>query len=361
MPESSALHDASTQQTVNQLIQQAVEKRASDIHIEPLRSYCRIRFRIDSLLHEIATLPHWQGLRIVTHLKFAAELNIAEKRLPQDGRLRYPLANHRDLSIRLSTCPHHLGEKMVLRLFQMHEPTLSLNHLGLLRSQYERVHQAIHQPHGLILITGPTGCGKTTTLYAALSSLNTTHKNIISIEDPVEMELNGITQVNVHPRLGLSFSAALRSFLRQDPDIIFIGEIRDQETAEIALQAAQTGHLVFASLHTLNTQSTLTRLQRLGTPSHLLKESLTLIVSQRLVRKPCLLCHASSPSCNHCHEGYHGQTALFECWQPPLESQSPLSLYEAGTQKCALGETTPFELNRVLGNSHAFSSIKNNA
>jgi type II secretory ATPase GspE/PulE/Tfp pilus assembly ATPase PilB-like protein len=350
MNKHEASPDASTAEAVHQLILAANTSRASDIHIEPLRDYCRIRFRIDSLLHEHATLPAWQGTRMITHIKLLAELNIAETRLPQDGRLFHALTPGQALSLRVSTCPHHLGEKIVLRLFNHAAQAVTLANCGLLESQLAIVQTAMQAQSGLILMTGPTGSGKTTTLYAALHALNTVTHNIITIEDPIEMELNGITQVNVHPRIGLNFANALRAFLRQDPDILLIGEIRDPETASIALQAAQTGHLVLASLHTINTASALARLASLGLDQPSTQASLRLVVAQRLLRQPCR--HCLSAGCSACHQGYFGQTGVFECYQPALETRPALTLAQAAFIKCERGETTLAECERVLGRSH---------
>lgn len=345
--------DSATQLFANELIQHAADQRATDIHIEPLRAYCRIRFRVDGLLQEINAIPHWQGLRLITHLKLAAELNITEKRLPQDGRLLHHLKNTQAISLRLSTCPHHLGEKLALRLFYHQDKPLLLSDCGLLPQQKIIVNQWIHQPHGLILITGPTNSGKTTTLYAILNELNQLEKNILTIEDPIEMELNGITQVNVHPRIGLTFSTALRSFLRQDPDIILIGEIRDQETADIALQSAQTGHLVLASLHTTQAITSLARLERFHLPESSLRSCLHLVLAQRLLRRVCQHCKGHTIHCSHCYQGYRGQTAVFECWQPQIETQPACNLHQAGFEKQQQGITNHAELIRVLGKHHA--------
>lgn len=343
-------HDVSTEQAVHQLIHSATQARASDIHIEPLRDYCRIRFRTDSLLHEHATLPAWQGTRIITHIKLLANLNIADIRLPQDGRLYHALTPGQPLSIRVSTCPHHLGEKMVLRLFNPAGPIITLADCGLLESQLIIVQQALQAQSGLILMTGPTGSGKTTTLYAALHALNTITHNIITIEDPIEIELNGITQVNAHPRIGLTFANALRAFLRQDPDILLIGEIRDAETASIAVQAAQTGHLVLASLHTINTTSALVRLASLGLDQQSTQATLRLVLAQRLLRQPCQ--HCQTNGCSACHHGYLGQTGVFECLQPAIETTPALTLIQAALLKCERGETTLAECQRVLGYPH---------
>jgi type II secretory ATPase GspE/PulE/Tfp pilus assembly ATPase PilB-like protein len=348
MTNAAIEHDASTALAAHQLILDASRLRASDIHIEPLRDYCRIRFRIDSLLYEHATLPTWQGTRIITHLKLLSELNIAEKRLPQDGRLYHALTPTQTLSLRVSTCPHHLGEKMVLRLFNTAEKFLTLADCGFLPEQLDVMQASLRTESGIILITGPTGSGKTTTLYAALMALNTLEKNIITIEDPIEMEINGVTQVNIHPRIGLTFENALRAFLRQDPDVILIGEIRDAETANIAMQAAQTGHLVLASLHTINAASARARLNTLGMSDH---TAIHLIIAQRLLRKPCVHCHAQG--CAHCHQGYFGQTGVFECLQPNITHTPTLTLFNAGLSKCQRGETTHDELQRVLGAAHA--------
>lgn len=335
---------------VTQHLQEAVQSRVSDIHLEPQRNHCRIRWRIDGCLHEKTTVPLWFSERILLHLKMCAELNIAEKRLPQDGRFRVDTLSA-SVDIRVSTCPHWLGEKMVLRLLTQSTHPLTLADCGLLGAALRETQQALCAPHGLILVTGPTGSGKTTTLYAALQHLNTPDKNIITIEDPIEIECPGLTQVSIHPRIGFGFADALRAFLRQDPDVIFIGEIRDRETAEVAFQAAQTGHLVLASLHTHDASGTLTRLHALGLSTDKLTENLRLIIAQRLLRRVCTHCHASTPDCSHCLDGYHGRIGIFETLRPSIESAPGLSLRECALQYQTQGLTTLAEIHRVLGSA----------
>lgn len=333
---------------VTQLIQEAVQSRASDIHLEPQRTHCRIRWRIDGTLHEKSTVPLWFSERILLHLKMCAELNIAEKRLPQDGRFRADTPASA-IDIRVSTCPHWLGEKMVLRLLSQASTPLTLTACGLSGTALQNTLEALSAPHGLILVTGPTGSGKTTTLYAALQHLNTPDKNIITIEDPIEIECPGLTQVSIHPRIGFGFAEALRAFLRQDPDVILIGEIRDRETAEVAFQAAQTGHLVLASLHTHDAASAFSRLHALGLSTDKLTENLRLIIAQRLLRRVCTHCRAETPHCSHCLDGYHGRIGIFETLQPAIESAPAFTLRECAMQYQAQGLTTLSEINRVLG------------
>ncbi len=329
---------------IHSFIQAAVALNASDIHIEPQASHCRVRFRVNGLLIEKTTLPTWLGERLMTHIKLITQLNIAEKRLPQDGHFHDPTVN---LDIRVSTCPQTNGEKIVLRLLK--STLFQLAECGCLPEQYHLLKQALAEPQGLILMAGPTGSGKTTTLYAALSHLNDITKNIITAEDPVEMEIPGITQVNIQPKIGYGFAQALRSFLRQDPDIIFIGEIRDSETAHIALQAAETGHLVLASIHTRDTASTFQRLTSLGINKQRLKNTISLIVSQRLLRKCCQTCFARKRACPHCIQGYQSRLAIFECYQPKFAHKSNITLKQAAHILLQQGLTTQHEIDRVLG------------
>lgn len=329
---------------INTLIQTAHQLHASDIHIEPQSTHCRVRLRIDSLLIEKMHLPQWLGERLITHIKLISQLNIAEKRLPQDGHFHEPTLN---LDIRVSAFPQTKGEKIVLRLLK---PTLlSLSDCGCLPEQLSQFTQALAQPQGLILVSGPTGSGKTTTLYAALSYLNQPSKNIITIEDPVEMDLPGTTQVNVQPKIGYGFADILRACLRQDPDIILIGEIRDALTAQVALQAAETGHLVLASLHTKNAASTFQRLSGFGLNQNRLKENISLILSQRLLRHCCKHCNGNFQTCAYCTQGYHHQFAIFECYEPQYATKPSLSLKQAAFIARNQGRTTQAEIDRVLG------------
>lgn len=346
-------------QFVDRLIHDAIQQQASDIHIEMQKNACRIRFRHDGFLRETAILPREFADRVMTRLKIMAQLNIAERRLPQDGRVS--LHRSADINIRLSTCPHLHGEKLVLRLLPANPSRFQLETLGLLPFQLNLFRAALSRPQGLILVTGPTGSGKTATLYAGLQSLNKVEKNILTIEDPVEIELPGITQVNIHPRIGLNFALALRTFLRQDPDIIMVGEIRDQETAAIAAQAAQTGHLVLSTLHTNSAADTIKRLQSMGLPPYQIADSVALIIAQRLVRSVCHHCDQAAEGCEHCHQGYQGRTGIFELLPitPAISNQilaggnvqaeEHCTLWEAGMHKMQAGLTSYAELVRTLG------------
>jgi general secretion pathway protein E len=274
---------------VNQLIFQAARDRASDIHIEPFERDLLVRFRIDGILYDILSPPKRFQPIIISRIKIMAELNIAEKRLPQDGRIRIRLAG-KDIDIRVSIVPTAHGERVVMRLLDKATTVLQLEELGLLGHKVETVHRLIRQTHGIMLVTGPTGSGKTTTLYACLSKINTTDKNIITIEDPVEYQLHGIGQIQVNPKIELTFASGLRSILRQDPDVIMVGEIRDLETAEIAIQAALTGHLVFSTLHTNDSFGAMTRLLDMGIEPFLVSSSVIAVMAQRLVRRVCPEC-----------------------------------------------------------------------
>lgn len=350
-------------QFANQLLKNAVQQLASDIHLESLKDCCRIRFRRDGLLFENAVLPLTFARRVMTRIKIMANLDIAENRLPQDGRLK-----HVDLGLdfRVSTCPSLHGEKIVLRLLRHQHQQLSLDECGMSIRQQQQLLHALAEPQGLIIVTGPTGCGKTATLYSALQTLNHEEKNIMTAEDPVEIEMAGLTQVNINPRIGLSFANLLRSFLRQDPDILLVGEIRDAETAAMAVQAAQTGHLVLSTMHTNHALDSLQRLMSLGINLPHLAGSLLLLVAQRLVRKICVRC--KQHGCNHCHQGYAGRTGIFELISiTPALSQllldnAPLTMIEqqvlqdqmenmktAGEQLVTANMTTAAELRRVLG------------
>ena len=274
---------------VNSLLFQAVKDRASDIHIEPYERDLAVRFRIDGVLYDIISPPKRFQPVIISRVKIMAGLNIAEKRLPQDGRIRIKLAG-KDIDIRVSTVPTAHGERVVMRLLDRSSTILQLNELGLIGGKLDSINQLIRQSHGIILVTGPTGSGKTTTLYAALSGINTTDKNIITIEDPIEYQLHGVGQIQVNPKIELTFAGGLRSVLRQDPDVIMVGEIRDSETAKISIQAALTGHLVFSTLHTNDSCAAITRLLDMGIEPFLVSSSLIAVMAQRLIRKVCPSC-----------------------------------------------------------------------
>lgn len=362
---------------VDQLFQDANRNHISDIHLEPYEAYYRIRFRRDGLLYEVSTIPCQLAMRVIARIKIMANLNIAERRLPQDGRIQYHRANYIDL--RVNVCPTVLGEKIVLRILDMQQISLDLHQLGLIEEQKALLLHKLSLPQGLILVTGPTGSGKTITLYSTLHYLNRIEKNIFSVEDPVEIKLPGINQVNVNPKIGLDFSTVLRTFLRQDPNIIMIGEIRDKETAGIALQAAETGHLVLSTLHTNNTLETLARLESMDLNHHHLMNTLSLIMAQRLVRKLCAHCKEPEQNshlpfdsykaigCKHCHQGYAGRIGVFEllpitetvvqAWtnkkttmdiMPLLKQENWMPIWEAGLEKVRLGLTSVAELRRVV-------------
>jgi type IV pilus assembly protein PilB len=330
--DEEAAAEAPVIRLVNLLIMQAMRERASDIHIEPGENALRTRFRIDGLLHEVNGPPAHLHSAVASRIKVMAKLDIAEKRKPQDGRFQVKTEG-KEIDLRVSTVPTQFGEKVVMRLLDSASARLSLEQLGLdpaTRAQFERL---IAAPHGILLVTGPTGSGKTTTLYAALNLINAVHRNIITIEDPVEYRLAGVNQVQVNPKADVTFASALRSFLRQDPDVIMVGEIRDRETAEIAIQAALTGHLVFSTLHTNDAPASLTRLIDMGVEPFLIASSVIGVLAQRLVRVICPKCKQSytpppavaaeyqlngatlhrGKGCATCKQsGYKGRMGIFE-------------------------------------------------
>lgn len=374
---------------VDHLILHARQQSASDIHIEPFEKCCRIRYRQDGILYLISEIPLHLAIRLATRLKVMAKLNIAERRLPQDGRFHC-----HQTDIRMNTCPTLFGEKIVLRLLDTNKSTLDISQLGFTEKQHTLFIDKISQPQGLILVTGPTGSGKTTTLYSALQYLNHSEKNISSAEDPIEIQINGINQVAINPKINFDYATALRSFLRQDPDILMVGEIRDYETADIAIQAAQTGHLVLSTLHTNSAVETLSRLQLIGIPIYNLINSISLIVAQRLIRKLCNVCKQPEKKsikmlknlnlpeesyfyravgCTKCLKGYQGRLGIYEILVMTEEISSLFSshthptiflshlkqtgfdsLYDSGLKKVMDGTTSLTELNRVL-NATPFS------
>ncbi len=289
----SFLEDAAEQapvvKLVNHILMDAIRKQASDIHIEPYEKSLRVRFRIDGVLYETMKPPYALKNALVSRLKIMSRLDISERRLPQDGRIKLK-AKGREMDFRVSVLPTLFGEKVVLRLLDKSNLQLDMTKLGFETNQYKAFREAIYSPYGMVLVTGPTGSGKTTTLYSALSDLNKASHNISTVEDPVEFNLHGINQVNIHESIGLNFAAALRSFLRQDPDIVMLGEIRDFETAEVAIKAALTGHLVLSTLHTNDAPSTVNRMLNMGVESFLVASAVNLILAQRLVRRVCSEC-----------------------------------------------------------------------
>jgi general secretion pathway protein E len=322
---------------VNSLLFEAATKRASDIHVEPFERDLLIRYRIDGILYNVLTPPKRLQASIISRIKIMAGLNIAEKRLPQDGRISIKIAG-RDVDIRVSAIPTAHGERLVLRLLDKGTLLLQLTEIGLDAERLKTLNRLIRLSHGIVLVTGPTGSGKTTTLYAALNTINAPDKNIITIEDPIEYQLRGVGQMQVNPKINLTFAAGLRSILRQDPDVIMVGEIRDGETAEIAIHASLTGHLVFSTLHTNDAAGAITRLLDMGIEPFLVASSLVAIVAQRLVRVLCPACrHPYHPNgdelaklgiranraseitcfraggCDECHStGYRGRTGIYE-------------------------------------------------
>jgi general secretion pathway protein E len=274
---------------VNSLLFRAAKERASDIHIEPMERDLAVRFRIDGVLHNVIKPPKRYQNSIISRVKIMAQLNIAEKRLPQDGRIKIRLAG-RDIDIRVSTIPTVHGESIVMRLLDKGATLLDLGEIGMSSGILKEIDELIRRSHGILLVTGPTGSGKTTTLYGALSRINTPEVKILTVEDPVEYQLKGINQMPINPKIGLNFASGLRSFLRQDPDIIMVGEIRDKETAQIAIEASLTGHLVFSTVHTNDAAGAVTRLVEMGVEPFLVASSLMAVLAQRLVRKVCKEC-----------------------------------------------------------------------
>jgi general secretion pathway protein E len=284
-----ARDDAPIIRLANSILSQAVRQKASDIHLEPFEEEVKVRYRLDGVLYNVLSIPQKLKAGIISRFKLMANLNIAEKRLPQDGRIRIRAAG-RDVDIRVSTIPVRHGERVVLRILEQGTLLLPLSEIGFAPEDLAQVNRLITLTSGIILVTGPTGAGKTTTLYAVLNTINSPDKNIITIEDPVEYQLRGIGQIQVNPRISLTFASGLRSILRQDPDVILIGEIRDTETAEIAIQASLTGHLVFSTLHTNDAPSAMTRLLDMGVEPFLISTSVRAVLAQRLVRRICPSC-----------------------------------------------------------------------
>jgi general secretion pathway protein E len=381
---------------LNALLQQAVKERASDIHVEPYEKDLEVRMRVDGVLRRVLAPPKIIQDALISRLKIMSNLDIAEKRLPQDGRIRL-LIGGRDIDIRVSVLPTAFGERAVLRLLDRKQGILGLWEVGLNKRDETLIEEILVRTHGILLVTGPTGSGKTTTLYAALNRIHTEEKNIITVEDPVEYQLKGIGQINVNPRIGLTFAHGLRSILRQDPDVIMVGEIRDYETAEIAIQASLTGHLVLSTLHTNDAPTAVTRLIDMGVEPFLVASSLAGVLAQRLVRLICPHCKESyAPSelegsyfksppealwrgtgCERCkHTGYTGRIGIFELLVTDSEithmitektdaqsiknlalSTGMKTLRVDGLEKVAQGVTTLEEVLRVTQKDYADISI----
>nr|WP_315290091.1 type II secretion system protein GspE [Serratia proteamaculans] len=380
--------DAPVVQFINQALRIAIQRRASDIHFEPYQQALRIRLRIDGVLQTITSPPFALAARLCARLKVMGQLDIAERRLPQDGQLSVQLDNA-SYSMRIATLPTLHGEKVVLRILQTERQELPLDRLGMDPTALAQFAAALSCPQGMILVTGPTGSGKTVTLYSGLRQLNDAQSNLCSVEDPIEIPLFGVNQTQINAKTDLDFSRVLRALLRQDPDVIMIGEIRDRETAEIAVKAAQTGHLVLSTLHTNSTSETLTRLTHMGIPGYLIAACLKLVIAQRLVRKLCSHCrHQQSQAirfptaiwatpllpwqadgCEHCFGGYYGRTGVYELLTITPEVQSGLlqgaapgqlaeiarqqgqtTLLQAGLTLVSQGVTSLEEVYRIVGN-----------
>ena len=378
---------------VNKVLLDAIKGGASDIHFEPYEKVYRVRYRTDGILQEVATPPITLGTRLAARLKVMSRMDLAERRVPQDGRIKMKITKTRAIDFRVNTLPTLFGEKVVLRILDSSSAKLGIDALGYEDFQKELYMEALEQPQGMILVTGPTGSGKTVSLYTGLNILNTTERNISTAEDPVEINLEGINQVNVSNKVGLTFAEALRSFLRQDPDIVMVGEIRDLETAEIAIKAAQTGHLVLSTLHTNSAPETLTRLLNMGVPTFNVATTVSLIIAQRLARRLCSHCKEAEelppevleeegfneiniPSeeitvfkpvgCSKCNNGYKGRVGVYEVVRiTPSISRIIMSggnaieiadaakeagffnLRTAALRKVSMGVTSLAEANRV--------------
>ena len=377
---------------VDSVIIHGIESRASDIHIEPHDRTVKLRERIDGLMRDVMQLPKWVQGAVTSRIKIMSKMDIAERRVPQDGRIQVRIGS-RELDMRISTLPTQYGEKVVMRILDPKSAILTLEEIGLSQYTKDRIKAIIERPQGIVLVTGPTGSGKTSTLYAMIGHIKTPEINVITLEDPIEYELEGVNQVAINEKVGLTFAYCLRSVLRQDPDVILVGEMRDQETAEIAHQASITGHLVFSTLHTTDAVSTLTRLKNIGIQPYLIASSLNGVVAQRLVRKICHSCKESyiptdeellkvgirvkkgerpklykGNGCKECSKtGYHGRVGIFEVLivnskikemiasdeseetiRKAAIASGMLSMYDDGITKVKEGITTPEELQRVI-------------
>jgi len=392
-PSTSEADETPIVRFINGILTHAIKSGASDIHFEPYEKKYRVRIRIDGILQEAQSAPVTLGGRIAARLKVLSRLNIAERRVPQDGRMRLKLSSTKTIDFRVNTCPTLFGEKIVLRILDPTSAQLGIDALGYEPDQKEIFMETMHQPYGMILVTGPTGSGKTVSLYTALNILNTDDRNISTAEDPAEISLAGINQVNVNPTVGLTFSAALKAFLRQDPDIIMVGEIRDLETAEISIKAAQTGHMVFSTLHTNDAPQTITRLANMGVPAFNIASAVSLIIAQRLGRRLCSQCKKSETiplealleegftqaqidkgvtifkpvGCDSCTLGYKGRVGIYQVMPisdamgriimeggnsmtlaDQAEKEGIDDLRKSGLKKVAAGMTSLEELNRVI-------------
>lgn len=392
--EKDAADDAPIVRFIHKIILDGINNSVSDIHFEPYEKKYRIRYRRDGILYETASPPISLAARITARLKVMSRLDISERRVPQDGHFKMVLSKNRSVDFRVSTLPTVSGEKVVVRILDPMSSKIGIDALGFNVEQKQKFLAAIHQPQGMVLVTGPTGSGKTITLYTALNILNVKENNISTVEDPVEINLEGINQVNVNNKAGLTFANALRAFLRQDPDIVMLGEIRDLETSEIAIKAAQTGHMVLSTLHTNSAPETLTRLSSMGVPRYNIGSTVTLVIAQRLARRLCKKCRlvasnlplsilkeegfnisqvenvtiytANSQGCEHCKNGYTGRIGLYEMLSvtPEVEQvilnggnsrelldvalkQGMSTLRMSGLSRVVDGTTSLEEINRV--------------
>ncbi|TWO83417.1 type IV-A pilus assembly ATPase PilB [Shewanella algae] len=390
--ESEGKDDAPIVIYINKILTDAIRKGASDLHFEPYEKRYRIRFRIDGILHEVSEPPISLSGRISARLKVMSKLDIAERRVPQDGRIKMKLSRNKSIDFRVSTLPTLWGEKIVMRILDSSSAQLGIEKLGYEEDQKQAYLEMLARPQGMILVTGPTGSGKTVSLYTGLNILNTEERNISTAEDPVEINLEGVNQVHINPKAGLTFASALRSFLRQDPDVVMVGEIRDLETAEIAIKAAQTGHLVLSTLHTNSSAETLTRLLNMGVPGYNIASSVNLIIAQRLARRLCPECRQPEDipehellqlgfsqqqidagftpykpcGCEFCSGGYKGRVGIYEVMKMSDEiartimeggnslqiattakQQGMRDLRLSGLLKVIQGVTSIAEINRV--------------
>jgi type IV pilus assembly protein PilB len=389
---NDGIDDAPVVRFVNKLLLDAIRRKASDLHLEPYERDFRVRFRIDGMLYDVGHPPITLAPRILARVKVMSRMDIAERRIPQDGRIKLKLSRTRAIDFRVSSCPTLYGEKIVMRVLDSDAGVLNIEALGFEDEQKKHYLNALRRPYGMILVTGPTGSGKTVSLYTGLGILNTNDRNISTAEDPAEINMPGINQVNVQPKVGLTFANALRAFLRQDPDVIMVGEIRDLETAEIAIKAAQTGHLVLSTLHTNDAPQTLTRLANMGVPAYNIASSILLIIAQRLARRLCPACKAPETlpnevlrkegfsteeiaagmtlyrpvGCDQCTDGYKGRVGIYQVLpisdtmqrlildggnSAQLAEQAKLEgvndLRRAGLLKALAGITSLEEINRV--------------
>ncbi|ESP92684.1 type IV-A pilus assembly ATPase PilB [Pseudoalteromonas luteoviolacea] len=376
---------------INKILMDAIKKGASDLHFEPYEKKYRVRFRIDGILHEMASPPNSLASRLSARIKVMSHLDIAEKRKPQDGRIKLKISERKSIDFRVSTLPTMWGEKIVMRILDSSAAKLGIDVLGYEPEQKDLYLNALEQPQGMILVTGPTGSGKTVSLYTGLNILNKPERNISTAEDPVEINLEGINQVQINTKADMTFANALKAFLRQDPDVVMVGEIRDLETAEISIKAAQTGHLVMSTLHTNSAPETLTRLLNMGVPAYNVASSVSLIIAQRLARRLCPKCKEpeqlpeeelrrqgfndtqikeltlfSPKGCDHCTDGYKGRVGVYEVVKITPEMSHKImagansleiaeladqlgfdNLRKSGLKKAASGVTSLAEINRV--------------